>query len=113
MNVKDADKELKKHNNMSAQLWSLKENIRIRVLGFGWSDFAHPWSKNGIAYSPKELGHHLKLIIKAEKTHIIPKRPLAPLPQHRRIPQLGTQTSGVKELDMLHQGKSIKFDHDA
>ena len=80
MNVKDVDKELEKHKSMSAQLWAVKENIRIRVLGFGWNDFAHPWSKNGIAYSPKELGQHLKLIIKAEKTHIIPKRPLAPLP---------------------------------
>ena len=48
---------------------------------FRWSDFAHPWPKNGVAFSPKELGQHLKLIIKAEKTRIIPKRPLVPLSQ--------------------------------
>ena len=47
MNTKDVDKELKKHKSMSAKLWAAKENVRIRVLGFGWSDFAHPWSKMG------------------------------------------------------------------
>jgi len=55
----------------------------------------------------------LKLIIKVEKTHIIPQRPPVQLPQRKRLPQLGTQISDVKELDVLHQGISIKFDHDA
>ena len=104
MNVKDVDKELKRHNSMSAQLWAVKENIQIRVLGFGWSDFAHPWSNNGVAYSLKELGQHLKLIIKAAQTRIIPKRPPAPLQQCKILPKLVTQTSDVKELDILDQG---------
>ena len=68
MNVKDINREMKKLKSVSAKLSALKENIRIRVLGFGWSHFAHPWSKNGIVYSPEELALHLKTIIKAEKS---------------------------------------------
>ena len=48
MNVKDVDREVKKLKSKAKQIWALKENIRIRVIGFGWSEFAHPWSKNGV-----------------------------------------------------------------
>ena len=113
MNVKDVDREIKKLKSVSAKLSALKENIRIRVIGFGWSNFAHPWSKNGIAYSPQELGVHLKSIIKAEKKCIIPNRPPTQLPQRKNLPQLGTQTSDVKELDALQQETSIDFDQNA
>ena len=30
-----------------------KEQIRLRVVGFGWKDLHHPWSKDDIAYSVK------------------------------------------------------------
>ena len=36
MNVKDVDKELKNLKS-KAKKWALKENIRIIVIGFGWS----------------------------------------------------------------------------
>ena len=69
MNVKNVDREIKRLKSISAQHSALKEIIRIRVLGFGWSNFAHPWSKNGILYSPQELTIHLKSIIKVEKMY--------------------------------------------
>ena len=40
MNEKDVDKELKKLKSVSAKLWAVKENIRIRVKGFGTADFS-------------------------------------------------------------------------
>ena len=113
MNVKDVNREMKKLKSVSAKLSALKENIRIRVLGFGWSHFAHPWSKNGIVYSPDELALHLKTIIKAEKKCTIPNRPPVSLPHRMNLPQLGTQTSDVKELDVVQEETSIDFDENA
>ena len=55
----------------------------------------------------------MKLIIRAGKTRIIHKRSPVPLPQCKILPHLGTQTSDVKELDIVDQGKIIEFDHDA
>ena len=52
MNVKDVDKEVKKLKSKAKQIWALKENIRIRVLGFGWSELAHPLFRNVVKYSP-------------------------------------------------------------
>ena len=85
MNVKDVDKELKKLNSKAKKIWALKENIRIRVVGFGWSEFAHPWSKNGVEYSTQELGKHLKGIIRDEKKRIIPNGPPAMIPQRKPL----------------------------
>ena len=88
----------------------MKENIRIRVKGFGWSDLSHPWSKNGVAYTPQELGKHLKKIIKIEKSRKIPERPPIPLPQRMKLPQLGTLTSDVKGLDASNHNETVDFE---
>ena len=41
------DRELQKLKSKSAKLYALKENIRIRVIGLGWSEFSMTWSKDG------------------------------------------------------------------
>ena len=52
-NTADAvDRDLKNLNNKSSKLLSLKENIRIRVIGLGWEDRITHWSKNGKAFTP-------------------------------------------------------------
>ena len=110
MKVSDVDKELKKLKSKSAKLWALKENIRIRVIGLGWNEFSHPWSKNGIEYSPNELAEHLKKIIKAEKRRVIPRGPPTLVPQRKNLPSLGEQTMDVKTMNVTSQEKNIDFD---
>ena len=87
--------------------------MRIRVLGFGWSEFSHPWSKNGVEYSPQELYKHLKGIISDEKKRTIPNKPPAMIPQRKQLSQLGEQTSDVKVIDATHKEKSVQLDHNA
>ena len=52
-------KNFSKLNSGAAKLAAIKDQIRIRVIGFGWKDLHHPWSKNGVDYTPEELLHHL------------------------------------------------------
>ena len=35
----------------TAQREAMKTQIRIRVIGLGWKDLGHAWSKNGYVYS--------------------------------------------------------------
>ena len=49
----------------TAELDALKENIRMRVLGLGWSEFHTPWSKDGKVFTADHLAAHLKTIILA------------------------------------------------
>lgn len=81
----------------------------IRVIGFNWSQFQHPWSKNGIAYSPNELACHLKVILKAERKLEIPMEPPIELPQRKQLPALGELTADAKALDekMASEGNAF------
>ena len=56
------DRELNRLKSKNANLNALKENIRMRALGFGWKDLAAPWSKNGKYFTPNQLTTHLKNI---------------------------------------------------
>ena len=47
--------EYKKLKSNMAKLNAVKEQIRIHVIGFGWKDLHHPWSKEGCAYTADEL----------------------------------------------------------
>ena len=46
----------------------LKDNIEIRVIGFGWQQFKTTWSKDGKQKSIQQLEERLKEIIRLEKT---------------------------------------------
>ena len=46
---------------------ALKEIIMIRVIGFGWDQFHHAWSKDGYPYLIEFLADKLKDIIRKSK----------------------------------------------
>ena len=46
-NKKVANKSFEKLTSRSAKLEAVKEQIRIRVVGFGCKDLHHPWSEGG------------------------------------------------------------------
>ena len=83
------DRELKRLNSKSAKLDGLKENIRMRVLGLGWTDLHTAWSKNGKEYMVNELSNHLKKIISHQRTREIPNKPPLELPERKQLPTLG------------------------
>ena len=63
---------------------TMKEQICICIVGFGWKDLHHPWSKNGKEYSPDELYEHsMKKIIPEQPKHGIPDRPTMELPSRK------------------------------
>ena len=51
--------------SISSQEHALRKTIIIIVAGFGWTEFSHVWSKNGVKYAPSELALHLKKVIRA------------------------------------------------
>ena len=87
--------ELGKLTSKTSKIDALKENIRMRVLGLGWSDMATPWSRNGKVLTLSELSAHPKLIIIQQRRRPIPDKPPVILPERKLLPKLGTE---VKDL---------------
>eukprot|EP00956_Cyclotella_meneghiniana_P011123 scaffold15566_cov34-Cyclotella_meneghiniana.AAC.1 len=58
------------------RLKAVKEQITIRVKGFGWKEAAHAWSKGGTAYDSLELmKHFVDVILPMEAKLGIPSEP--------------------------------------
>jgi len=98
--VKVAEDQFEKTGDLSqtAKEDVVKEQIRIRVLGFGWSDLHCKWSDK----TADELFEHLiKKIIPEEQKRCIPQKPKAILPSRglRETHKLGTLTADVIELN--------------
>ena len=78
----------------------MKEQLQIRIIGFGWKDLHHPWSNDGHVYTSDELFEYLlNTIIPEHSVGGIPESPTMDLPSQKATPQLGTQTSDVALLD--------------
>ena len=78
---------------------SIKENINIRVKGFGWTQFRQSWSKDGKQHSVEFLAEKLKFIIKQERKLSIPDKPPINIPKRKKLPTLGKQTVIAENLD--------------
>ena len=78
---------------------SIKENINIRVKGFGWTQFHQSWSKDGKQHSVEFLAEKLKFIIKQERKLSIPDKPPINIPKRKKLPTLGKQTVVLENLD--------------
>jgi hypothetical protein len=71
----------------TAKLNATKEQIRTRVLGFGWKDLHHPWSKNGVAYTPQQLFDYLvDVILPQERKRETPEKPERNLSSRKDLP---------------------------
>ena len=53
--------EFEKLTSKSSKLAAVKDQIRIRVLGFGWEDLHYAWSKDGVDRSPDNLLSYLTI----------------------------------------------------
>ena len=81
--VAAVDRELKMLNINSYKLLYLKDNISMRVIGFGWEDLIMHWFNNGKASTPEELALNLKIIVSKQQTHSIPTKPPLLLPTQK------------------------------
>ena len=105
-------KRVAKLSSYSARLEAAKEKIRIRVLGFGWDDLHHVWSKDGYSYTPEELRDYLiNIIIPQQKKRGVPDKPTMNLPSRRKTKQLGKKTADLDVLDDRYEDeKRIAMD---
>ena len=107
---KQVDAELKNIKSVSGKQEALKDQIKMRVLGLGWEDCHHAWSKKGKDYTPAELAKHLKEnIITKHKNRRIPKKPPVDLPTRKPLPVLGTLTPDILLLDAEKAAKEIEL----
>ena len=101
--------ELGKLSSDTAKYRAVKENITIRVRGFGWDWCKHAWSKDNRKYTVYELAQHLRHIIKEEKKLVIPLEAIFNVPQRKELGVLGTQSSLVAELDKKFAAQEGEF----
>ena len=103
--------EFLKLKSKTAKLDAVKEQIKIRVLGFGWDDLHIPWSSSGIHQSPEQLLTYLiDTLIPAQTTRIVPETPKITLPsREKNMPTLGTRTTDIAVLDKKQKDQSDSF----
>ena len=107
---KQVDSELKKIKSPSGKKEALKDQIKMRVLGLGWEDCHHAWSKGGNDFSPAVLAKHLKEgIIQKHKTRKIPKKPPIDYPTRKELPILGTLSPDIIRHDAEKAAKEIEL----
>ena len=105
----EVNRELKRLKSNTSKLNALKENIRIRVLGLGWTDLSTPWSKSGICLTVSELTVHLKYIISQENKRTIPSKPPALRPKRKTLPLLGNIVKELTIMDTLEEADCTDF----
>jgi hypothetical protein len=104
-----AKREFKNLPSETARLNAVKEQIRIRTIGFGWKDLHHPWSKEGHTYTANELLQYLTDKLIPEQTHRgIPTSPTMNMPSRKVTPQLGKITADVAELEEHYENEKQK-----
>ena len=99
--AQDVKKIFRQLTSKSAKLEAIKDQIKMRVIGLGWKDLHHAWSKDGVEYSAEYLKKYLiKTIIPKQSKRSIPiEAPAAALESRSTKIQLGTRTSDMIEID--------------
>ena len=103
--------EFEKLTSKSSKLAALKDQIRTRVLGFGWEDLHYAWSKDGVDRSPDNLLSYLtdKIILQQSK-RVIPTKPKIILPSRgENRATLGTMSRDIVQVDKKHKDEEVVF----
>ena len=79
--IEEVDDGLASLKSDPAKYKALQENIRIRVLGFGWKQYHIKWQNDRKPTPIQDLIDRLKKIIKEEDKDDIPQQPPADMPQ--------------------------------
>jgi hypothetical protein len=83
----------------AAKLQAVKEQHLIHTLGLGWEEAHHPWTKNGWAYSSRQLLDHLCNVVIPLATKLnVPDDAPAKLPTAPDLCTLGSLSAIGDEL---------------
>ena len=94
----------------TARLAAVKEQHRIRTVGFGWKDLHCPWSKGGTDHSLELLWDHLiGMVISEQRKRRVPDMPPMDMPSQQKRQQLGAQMADVAFLDKACTDKAKEF----
>ena len=97
--VKEAETQYNQLRSKAAQVRSVKRQLLIRSLGLGWKETYHPWSEDGVDYSPDYLFNFLcNCVIPLSQTKEVPDGPPIELPAPPEIHQLSTDTNDSQVL---------------
>ena len=107
--VNQVDQEIERLHSVSSKLNAMKEQIRIRFLGFLWCCLYTTWSYKGTVKSPESLAGHLKNIIKEETSRPIPNKPLTNLTSQKHVPTFCTFYKHVIAMDCSRSKKYHGF----
>ena len=92
----------------AARLKAIKEQITIRVKGFGWKEAAHAWSKGGTAYDSSELmKHFVNVILPMEAKLGVPSEPTFKVQDNTTKYALGTDL-GLSVVNVELNTKSVE-----
>ena len=95
-----ANTEYAKLSSRAAKLRAVKDQIKMRTVGFGWKDLHHAYSENGVEFEPDVLFKHLiDIVLPEQRKRRIPSKPTMQLPSRKFTPQLGTRSSDLQYLD--------------
>ena len=80
---------------------TLKDNVQICWIGYGWEECETKWWKDRVQLSIAQLASRLKEIIKLQRKNKweIPEAPNAKVPQRKCMPVLGQLTKHTIEMD--------------
>lgn len=106
----DVHENFDKLGSEAAKKKAVKEQIRIRVLGFGWKDLHVAWSRDGVEFSAEYLRDKLiETIIPEQSERDIPDIPPVQLPSRGNRRQLGTKSKDLEKLDAKRKEKEVTF----
>ena len=79
------------------------------MVGFGWQQYHHQWSKDGVEFTTDQLAMHLKYFTSKERKIRIPSQPPIEMPLLRNMSWLGELTADAKELNEKLQTEGEDF----
>ena len=97
------DNKLRQIISIRGRKEATKDQIIIRVLGFGWDNWNHPWYAAGHEFTGEELAEHIKKLMKREKKRNISAKARVDIPTRKKLAVLGTISLDIIRWDAKNQ----------
>jgi len=107
--IAEVTADLRTLDAKSRKVQYLKDAIKIRVIGFGWSELHVAWSAGGVDKTVVQLTAELAAILEEEETREVPT--VAPVPSLKRktFKQLGAPIEQLEELSAAFEVDNATF----
>ena len=105
----EVDADLNRTKAKGGKISYLKDQIKVRVVGFGWGDLRVKWSAGGVDRGVDDLRAELAKILKEEESREVPSEPPVPDIQRKTLKQLGSMTAQFDDLARREEVKKEEF----